>query len=177
MNFTRGRSIRSAGVLYDIQVDGKVVGRLKRGERLSHTVEPGSHDVKALFAKTGWQIPDPKTSPTTNWTVEDEETLTLDVSLGAANAPGMAANAAEDDWLVITEDGGAAGDSKLSIPATVVLRLIVAVVMLGAFFMSLVFRAGSTGRTVSQITLGIASVALAYLLYRHFRRLAWGARD
>jgi len=51
------------------------VGRLKRGQTISHEVEPGTHDVKVLFAKTGWQVPNPKTSPTMTYTVGDSETL------------------------------------------------------------------------------------------------------
>jgi len=72
---TRGRSLRSAGVLYDVTVDGEAVGRLKRGQTISHEVEPGTHDVKVLFAETGWQVPNPKTSPTMTYTVGDSETL------------------------------------------------------------------------------------------------------
>ncbi len=57
INVARSRSLRSAGVLYDVTIDGEAVGRLKRGQTISHEVKPGTHDVKALFAKTGWRVP------------------------------------------------------------------------------------------------------------------------
>ena len=91
IDVTRSRSLRSAGVLYDVTVDGEAVGRLKRGQTISHEVGPGTHDVKVRFAKTGWQVPDPKTSPTMTYTVQNNETLVLNVSLGPANNPGMTA--------------------------------------------------------------------------------------
>jgi len=84
-------------------MDG-AVGRLKRGQAVSHEVEPGTHDVKVLFAKTGWQVPNPKTSPTMTYTVQDSETLVLNVSLGPANSPGMTAPT-EEDWLSLIAEG------------------------------------------------------------------------
>ena len=60
---TRGRSLRSAGVLYDVTVDGEAVGRLKRGQTISREVEPGTHDVKVLFAKPGGRCPIRRPAP------------------------------------------------------------------------------------------------------------------
>jgi len=79
-------------------------GQVKTGTTVSHEVEPGTHDVKVHFAKTGWQVPNPKTSPTMTYTVGDSETLVVNVSLGPANSPGMTAPT-EEDWLSLTAEG------------------------------------------------------------------------
>jgi len=60
--------------------------------------------VKVHFAKTGWQVPNPKTSPTMTYTVGDSETLVLNVSLGPANSPRITAPT-EEDWLSLTAEG------------------------------------------------------------------------
>jgi len=167
---TRGRSLRSAGVLYDVTVDGEAVGRLKRGQTISHEVEPGTHDVKVLFAKTGWQVPNPKTSPTMTYTVGDSETLVVNVSLSPANSPGMTAPT-EEDWLRLTQgEGGRKQTAQRSTSAIV--RALLAVIVLGSFVMSLVFHPGSAGHTVSQVIGGASAAALTYLLDRHLRQPA-----
>ncbi len=167
INVARSRSLRSAGVLYDVTIDGEAVGRLKRGQTISHAVKPGTHDVKALFAKTGWQVPDPKTSPTMTYTVQDDQTLVLNVSLGPANSPGMT-TPTKEDWLRLTAPGEAAGTAQGS--TTAIVRVLLAVIVLGGFVMSLVSHAGSLGHTVGQVVMAVAAVALAYSLYQHFRR-------
>jgi len=167
---TRSRSLCSAGVLYDVTVDGEAVGRLKRGQTVSHEVEPGTHDVKVLFAKTGWQVPNPKTSPTMTYTVQDSETVVLNVNLGPANSPGMTAPT-EEDWLSLTAEGD--GRNRTSQRSTsAIVRALLAVIVLGSFVMSLVFHPGSAVHTVSQVIGGASVVALAYLLYRHLRQPA-----
>jgi len=65
ITITRDSSLRSMGVLYDVKIDGAVVGRLKRNQSVTHPLDPGSHPGQALFAKTGWQIPDPTLCCTT----------------------------------------------------------------------------------------------------------------
>jgi len=105
-------------------------------------VKPGTHDVKALFAKTGWRAPDPKTSPTMTYTVQDDQTLVLNVSLGPANSPGMT-TPTKKDWLRLTAPGEVAGTAQGSTTAIVRVRL--AVIVLGGFVMSLVSHAGSLG--------------------------------
>ena len=167
INVARSRSLRSAGVLYDVTIDGEAVGRLKRGQTISHAVKPGTHDVKALFAKTGWQVPDPKTSPTMTYTVQDDQTLVLNVSLGPANSPGMT-TPTKEDWLRLTAPGEAAGTAQGS--TTAIVRVLLAVIVLGGFVMSLVSHAGSLGHTVGQVVMAVAAFTLAYSLYQHFRR-------
>jgi len=169
INVARSRSLGSAGVLYDVTIDGEAVGRLKRGQTISHEVKPGTHDVKALFAKTGWRVPDPKTSPTMTYTVQDDQTLVLNVSLGPANSPWMT-TASKEDWLRLAAPGEAAGTAQRS--TTAIVRALLAVIVLGGFVMSLVSHAGSLGHTVGQVVMAVAAVTLAYLLYRHFRQAA-----
>ncbi len=171
IDVARTRSLRSAGVLYDVTIDGEAVGRLKRGQTISREVEPGTHDVKALFAKTGWQIPDPKTRPTMSYTVQDGETLVLNVSLGPANSPGMTAPT-DEDWLRLTAQGEGGRNQTAHRSTSAIVRALLGVILLGGFVTSLVSHAGSVGHTVGQVIMAAAAVALAYLLYRHFRQVA-----
>jgi len=168
---TRGRSLRSAGVLYDVTVDGEAVERLKRRQTISREVEPGTHDVKVLFAKTGWQVPGPKTSPTMTYTVGDSETLVVNVSLGPANSPGMTAPT-EEDWLRLTAVGESGRNQTAQRSTSAIVRALLAVIVLGSFVMSFVFHPGSAVHIVSQVVRGASAVALAYLLYRHLRQAA-----
>ena len=151
-------------------MDG-AVGRLKRGQAVSHEVEPGTHDVKVLFAKTGWQVPNPKTSPTMTYTVQDSETLVLNVSLGPANSPGMTAPT-EEDWLSLIAEGESGRKQTSQRSTSAIVRALLAVIVLGSFVMSFVFHPGSAGHTVSQVVGGASAAALAYLLYRHLRQPA-----
>jgi len=120
------------------------VGRLKRGQTVSHEVELGTHDVKALFAKTGWQVPDPKTSPTMTYTAQDGETLVLNVSLGPANSPGMTAPT-EEDWLSLTAAGESGSNQAAQRSNSAIARGLLAVIALGSFMLARVFHPGSAG--------------------------------
>jgi len=103
------------------------------------------------------------------YTVQDDQTLVLNVSLGPANSPGMTTpTPTKEDWLRLTAPGEAAGTAQGS--TTAIVRVLLAVIVLGGFVMSLVSHAGSLGHTVGQVVMAVAAVALAYSLYQHFRQ-------
>jgi len=155
-------------------MDG-AVGRLKRGQAVSHEVEPGTHDVKVLFAKTGWQVPNPKTSPTMTYTVQDSETLVLNVSLGPANSPGMTAPT-EEDWLSLIAEGESGRKQTSQRSTSAIVRALLAVIVLGSFVMSLVFHPGSAVHTVSQVVGGASAAAQAAATARPTAPCMWTSR-
>jgi hypothetical protein len=153
------------GVLYDVKIDGAVVGRLKRNQSVTHEVDPGPHEVQALFAKTGWQIPEPPTSAPTTFEVTEDETLQLAVSLGPAwNQPTAQRNT--EDYPATS---GSSTSSRFRLTPEAATRLLLAIVVVAAFITSAFLPTGSPGRTITQIVTGVAAVALTTLLYRHFR--------
>jgi hypothetical protein len=169
ITITRDSSLRSMGVLYDVTIDGAVVGRLKRNESLTHEVNPGPHEVQALFAKTGWQIPDPRTSATTTFEVTEDENLQLAISLGPAWNQPTAQRNAEDYLEIYPTISGKSSSSRFRPTPEAATRLLLALVLVTAFITTAFLPSGSPGRTIAQIITGVASVALAALLYRHFR--------
>jgi len=169
ITITRDSSLRSMGVLYDVKIDGAVVGRLKRNQSVTHEVDPGSHSVQALFAKTGWQIPDPRTSAPTTFEVTEDEALQLAVSLGPAWNQPTAQRNTEDYLEIYPVTSGRSTSSRFRLIPDAAIRLLLAIVLVAAFITSAFLPSGSPGRPIAQIVTGVAAVALATLLYRHFR--------
>ncbi len=169
ITITRDSSLRSMGVLYDVTIDGAVVGRLKRNQSVTHDVDPGPHEVQALFAKTGWQIPDPRTSAPTTFEVTDEENLQLAIPLGPAWNQPTAQRNTEDYPEIYPTTSGKSSSSPLRPTPEAATRLLLALLLVAAFITTAFLPSGSPGHTIAQIITAVAAVALATLLYRHFR--------
>jgi hypothetical protein len=174
----RTKSFRSFRLDYEIRVDGEAVGRVQRGQTLTHEIDPGEHEVQAFFAAAGGgRVNEMRRSVAIPVDVHEDESVDMHVDLGPATSARLLAQdptATRDSWLTLTSDGyqDASKTAPKPHPAPeAITRIVLAVIIFAGFVTSLLSHPASPLHVASQIAIAVAAVVLAVLLYRHFQTM------
>jgi hypothetical protein len=167
LKLIRPNTLRSFRLVYEIRIDGECIGRIKRGQTLTHDMAEGKHSIQAVFAAANQEALWQRRSPAIEVSAHNGDTVTMRVDLGAASNP-LLKSSANDEWLSLTTVGDNRTMAAHRVSIEAVSRLLLAIIAILAVVASAILHAGTL--RIESLTLAIvASAVLAYLLHRRFR--------